>query len=101
MAACHPSMGQTREAFARLFLVPGMNHCSGGSYALDSFDSLSAIVNWVEQGTAPDSMTAGNSFNQTFEPPFRVARCLQAGPALCVLIRNMLSTKVQETVKML
>ena len=55
--------GTTTGSFARLFLIPGMNHCSGGSYALDSFDPLSAIVNWVEAGTAPDSMTAGNSFN--------------------------------------
>ena len=60
--------GTATGSFARLFLVPGMNHCSGGSYALDSFDSLTEIVNWVEQGTAPDSMTAGNSFNQTSNP---------------------------------
>ena len=60
--------GTATGSFARLFLVPGMNHCSGGSYALDSFDSLAELVNWVEQGTAPDSMTAGNSFNQTSNP---------------------------------
>jgi len=60
--------GTTTGSFARLFLIPGMNHCSGGSYALDSFDPLGAIVNWVEAGTAPDSMTAGNSFNQTANP---------------------------------
>ena len=60
--------GTNTGSFARLFLVPGMNHCSGGSYALDSFDSLTAIVNWVEQGTAPDSILAGNSFNQTANP---------------------------------
>jgi feruloyl esterase len=60
--------GTATGSFARLFLVPGMNHCSGGSYALDSFDSLTAIVNWVEQGAAPDSMIAGNSFNQTSNP---------------------------------
>ena len=35
--------------WARLFLVPGMNHCRGGP-ALDNFDALSAIVDWVEQG---------------------------------------------------
>jgi feruloyl esterase len=38
--------------WARLFLVPGMNHCAGGP-ATDSFDGLGAIVNWVEKGTAP------------------------------------------------
>jgi len=55
--------GTNTGSFARLFLIPGMNHCSGGSYALDSFDPLGAIVSWVEADTAPDSMTAGNSFN--------------------------------------
>jgi len=60
--------GTNTGTFARLFLIPGMNHCSGGSYALDSFDPLTAIVNWVEEGTAPDSIIAGNSFNSTLNP---------------------------------
>ena len=53
--------GSSTPSFARLFLVPGMNHCSGGLHALDSFDPLTAIVDWVEQGTAPASMIARNS----------------------------------------
>ncbi|PIF92880.1 feruloyl esterase [Acidovorax sp. 62] len=44
-------------AFARLFMVPGMNHCSGGP-ATDQFDMLAPLVAWVEQGKAPDSVTA-------------------------------------------
>jgi feruloyl esterase len=60
--------GTTTGTFARLFLIPGMNHCSGGSHALDSFDPLTAIVDWVEEGTAPDSMIAGNSFNIKSNP---------------------------------
>ncbi len=48
------------QVFARLFLVPGMGHCSGGP-APDQFDPLSAIVNWVEKGTAPDSIAASGS----------------------------------------
>lgn len=43
--------------FARLFLVPGMNHCSGGP-ATDSFDVLTPLVNWVEQGRAPERIQA-------------------------------------------
>jgi hypothetical protein len=43
--------------FARLYGVPGMNHCSGGP-ATDQFDMLSALVKWVEQGQAPDSVVA-------------------------------------------
>ena len=43
--------------FARLYRVPGMGHCSGGPTA-DQFDMISALVAWVEQGKAPDSITA-------------------------------------------
>lgn len=43
--------------YARLFRVPGMGHCAGGP-ATDQFDALSALVAWVEQGTAPQRLTA-------------------------------------------
>jgi hypothetical protein len=43
--------------FARLFAVPGMNHCGGGP-ATDQFDAFGALVNWVEKSSAPDSITA-------------------------------------------
>jgi feruloyl esterase len=43
--------------FARFYPVPGMNHCSGGPTA-DQFDMLTPLVNWVEKGVAPDSVTA-------------------------------------------
>jgi poly(3-hydroxybutyrate) depolymerase len=43
--------------FARVFPVPGMNHCSGGP-ATDQFDMLTPLVNWVEKGQAPDSVVA-------------------------------------------
>jgi hypothetical protein len=49
--------GGDASSFARLFLVPGMAHCSGGP-ATDSFDALTAIQNWVEKDTAPDTITA-------------------------------------------
>ena len=49
--------GNDAGAFARLFMVPGMNHCSGGP-ATDQFDMLAPLVAWVEQGKAPDSVTA-------------------------------------------
>jgi feruloyl esterase len=44
--------------FARLFLAPGMNHCSGGP-GLDDFDTLGAIQRWVEEDKAPESIVAG------------------------------------------
>ena len=45
------------EDFSRLFLVSGMEHCFGGQ-ALENFDVLTPIVDWVEKGQAPDSITA-------------------------------------------
>lgn len=49
--------------WSRLFLVPGMGHCSGGGKALDTFDMLDAIVSWVEKNEAPDRITAtGTAF---------------------------------------
>jgi len=43
--------------FARLFIVPGMSHSSGGP-ACDQFDLVDALVKWVEEGIAPDAITA-------------------------------------------
>jgi feruloyl esterase len=49
--------------WSRLYLAPGMGHCGGGAATLDSFDLLGAVVEWVEKGTAPDSVTAtGRAF---------------------------------------
>ncbi len=49
--------GGDASNFARLFPVPGMNHCSGGP-ATDKFDMVDALVSWVESGTAPASVMA-------------------------------------------
>jgi hypothetical protein len=43
--------------FARYFPVPGMAHCSGGP-AADQFDLLTPLVQWVEQGVAPQAVPA-------------------------------------------
>ena len=42
---------------ARLFMVPGMYHCTGGP-GPNVFDTLSALEGWVENGTAPDTILA-------------------------------------------
>ena len=48
--------------WSEIFLVPGMRHCGGGP-ALDQFDMLGAVVNWVERGTRPESVIAtGQAF---------------------------------------
>jgi Tannase and feruloyl esterase len=54
-----PSNGTVKD-FVRLFAVPGMNHCSGGP-ATDSFPVFTAMVNWVENGQAPDMLVAQSS----------------------------------------
>jgi hypothetical protein len=46
------------QQWSRLFLVPGMGHCSGGTAALDSFDLVTALVDWVENGIPPASVIA-------------------------------------------
>lgn len=43
--------------FARLFVVPGMNHCGHGP-ATDRFDAFAALVDWVEKGVAPQRIIA-------------------------------------------
>ncbi|MCG2593971.1 tannase/feruloyl esterase family alpha/beta hydrolase [Ramlibacter sp. XY19] len=49
--------GNATADSARLFIVPGMNHSSGGP-AADQFDMVDALVAWVEQGVAPASIVA-------------------------------------------
>jgi feruloyl esterase len=53
------AMGGTQQTdqFARLFMIPGMGHCGGGPTP-DSTTMLLQMVNWVEKGQAPQSITA-------------------------------------------
>lgn len=71
--------GKDKEAFARLFLVPGVQHCAGGEGpslfgqvveigpnpdATPENDILLALDRWSETGVAPDTITGtvGASF---------------------------------------
>jgi Tannase and feruloyl esterase len=54
--AVKKKMGDT-SAFYRLFLAPGMLHCSGGA-GPDVLSTLPAIADWVERGKAPDRVLA-------------------------------------------
>jgi hypothetical protein len=49
--------GPGTTGFFRLFMIPGMPHCSGGACP-DQHDPVTAIVNWVEKGKAPESILA-------------------------------------------
>jgi len=55
------------QTFARLFVVPGMNHCSGGP-ATDQFDAFNALVAWVEKGTVPERVVASVNPNNKALP---------------------------------
>jgi feruloyl esterase len=43
--------------YARLFLMPGVMHCAGGS-GPDAVDWFAAIADWVEHGRTPDRLLA-------------------------------------------
>ena len=49
--------GPETADFFRLFMMPGMFHCRGG-IGPDRFDGMTALINWVENGVAPDRITA-------------------------------------------
>jgi feruloyl esterase len=50
------ALGRT-QSYARLFMVPGMYHCSGGP-GPNAFDALTPLVKWVETGVAPETVVA-------------------------------------------
>jgi hypothetical protein len=77
-----PRDAQGPQAWARLFLVPGMTHCGGGQ-STDQFDMLSAIQDWVEKGRAPDRVVAsGKAFPGVTRPlcPFPKVARYDSGP---------------------
>jgi Tannase and feruloyl esterase len=49
--------GTKTEQFARLFMAPGVAHCGGGAGPAPS-GQFDAVVKWVEEGTAPDTLQA-------------------------------------------
>lgn len=64
------------QSYARLFMVPGMYHCSGGP-GPNTFDALTPLVKWVEAGVAPDTILATKFVDDT--PP-----AVQMTRPLCV-----------------
>ena len=62
------TMGGDQDDWMRVFMVPGMNHCSGG-VGPNQLDYLGAMERWRESGQAPDSITAyrvrGNRVDMT------------------------------------
>ena len=79
---------------ARLYVVPGMSHCSGGDGAY-AINWLAAMENWVEQGKAPTALpgthlvppqanaggapAAGNEFTRPICPYPEIPRYIGSG----------------------
>ena len=55
-------IGAATPEFARLFMVPGMFHCGGGIGA-STFDTATPLIQWVEEGKAPESIPAARVAN--------------------------------------
>ncbi len=56
--AVETQMGKPRaDSFTRLYLFPGMYHCSGGERP-SLVDLLTPMLTWVEKGAAPDAVVA-------------------------------------------
>jgi feruloyl esterase len=53
---------QQVSAWARLFMAPGMAHCSGGE-GPDTFDKIGVMEQWVEHGHPPASIPAAHQAN--------------------------------------
>jgi feruloyl esterase len=51
------------DDFLRLFMVPGMIHCSGGSVATERFDALGELEKWLDTKRAPDVIQAAHVDN--------------------------------------
>ncbi|HKW01154.1 MAG TPA: DUF6351 family protein [Vicinamibacterales bacterium] len=68
--------------FMKLYLVPNMGHCSG-NMATDSFDMLTPMVNWIENGVAPQEVVAtGNRFQAVPGPYTGLGNATRSRP-LC------------------
>jgi len=75
---------QAARERSRLFMIPGMGHCSGGP-GPNTWDKLAPLVAWVERGEAPDAIVAQHRTNGVVDderPIFAYPdRAVYAGPA--------------------
>ena len=72
---------EASAAMLRLFLIPGMGHCSGGDLA--SVDVMTPLMAWVEGGQAPGVLVARRD---DAAPAAGQGRAIHPFPALSVLL---------------
>jgi len=55
-------MGKNQDNWLRLYMIPGMQHCSGGA-GTDQFNKMAVIERWREDGQAPGQILAAHVAN--------------------------------------
>ncbi len=55
-------MGKKQDDWMRMFMVPGMQHCSGGA-GTDQFNKMAVIERWRESNQAPEQIVADHVSN--------------------------------------
>jgi feruloyl esterase len=60
------TMGKDQDEWLRLFMVPGMQHCSGGP-GTDQFNKVAVLERWREDGVAPAQILASHVTNGTVD----------------------------------
>ena len=58
------TMGAQTPEFFRLFMMPGVFHCSGG-VGPDRVDTITPLMQWVEKGVAPARLVATQKVGDT------------------------------------
>jgi feruloyl esterase len=56
------NMGPDQSDWLRLFMSPGMQHCSGGQ-GTDQFNKMAVMERWRESGIAPNQIVASHVSN--------------------------------------
>jgi len=79
LAAEQGQTPQQVQSYARLFLAPGMGHCSGGN-GPNTVDYVSPLVNWVETGAAPERLVATKYVNNNASLGVQMTRPLCVYP---------------------
>ncbi|MBN2716370.1 MAG: tannase/feruloyl esterase family alpha/beta hydrolase [Deltaproteobacteria bacterium] len=77
------TMGEAQvDDFYKLYMIPGMAHCGGGTGCYDTNALFAALMGWVEAGIEPNSYTGTRADGQRTRPMCphpKVARYLGAG----------------------
>ena len=75
---------ETARDHSRLFMAPGMTHCGGGIGPND-WDKLASLVDWVENGNAPEFVIATHSTDGEVDNERRICAypelAVYSGPA--------------------